>query len=207
MNFKNYRLERLIIFIIILFLFCSWLAGLVDDILKQWPAIEKINKITHSFSTLSLMLLFIFFVNAIGWKWKIFKLLVDIPNLNGRYRGEVISSYNNEKKQCTIEIKQNASSIHIYAYFADHGQMEASSSSHSVTEEIIKKENGFFRIYYIFANDTSVLEGEPRNHGGTAFLDYYPDNKKLQGEYYNQRLNRGSIVVEFVQENLLGRLT
>ena len=38
-------------------------------------------------------------INGYGWKYKIFKWLIDLPNLNGRYKGELISSFKDENER------------------------------------------------------------------------------------------------------------
>jgi hypothetical protein len=159
------------------------------------------------------MLIVMVFVDKIGWKWVLFKWLVDLPNLNGRYKGHLMSSYADSKgaaikKECVVEIRQTASKVHVSSYFSDTADGPTTSSSHSVLEDIRKEENGFFKLYYIFVNDTGFLEGEVRNHTGTANFSYLKDANKrkiLSGEYYNQRLNKGTIIVEFQQRRRLGR--
>lgn len=210
MNFKYYKPERLVIFIVILYFPCSFLSEFIEGLCKKWDMLERIVLDSHSFSTLTLMILAIFFVNKVGWKWSLFGWLIDIPNLNGRYSGELISSYKDEngqpvKKTCIVEIKQDASGIHISSYFANNNAEAASSSSHSISEAIVKEKNDFFKLYYIFVNDTGFLESEVRNHTGTATFFYYPDVKTLEGEYYNQRMNKGTLTVKFVQRKRLGR--
>jgi hypothetical protein len=210
MNFKYYKPERLVIFIIILYFPFSFLSELIERACKRWDMLERIVLDSHSFSTLTLLILAIVFVNKVGWKWSIFKWLIDIPNLNGRYSGELVSSYKDEggqfvKKTCVVEIRQNASEIHVSSYFSNSGSEAASSSSHSISEAIVKEQNDFFKLYYIFVNDTGFLENEVRNHTGTATFFYYPDVKILEGEYYNQRMNKGTLKVRFIQKKRLGR--
>ena len=178
--------------------------------MSHWRMLDNISRISHSFSTLTLMTAVMIGVNTVGWKWRLFRWMVDLPDLNGRYKGELMSSFIGPgglptRKPCVVEIRQTASKLHISSYFADEVTGLASSSSHSVLEEIKKEENGFFKVYYVFVNDTGFLEGEIRNHTGTANFSYFPDKRTLSGEYYNQRCNRGTIVVQFQQEETLGR--
>lgn len=210
MNFKYYHTERLIAFALLLSLGCIYLAAKIDNWLLEWDVLSKVNHLVHAFSTLTLMIAAFALINSYGWRWKIFKWLINMPNLNGRYEGEVYSSYkvNDEfvKKKCVIEIKQTASAVHVFAYFGDLGTNLNTSESYSVSEELIKEANGFFQLYYIFTNESNVLQSQLNNHLGTARLRYQPDIKVLEGSYYNQRMNTGTIRVAFVQEEIVGRL-
>jgi hypothetical protein len=216
MNFKYYKTESLIIFIVALYFPCSFLSDWLEPLFKKWTMVDSIVKMSHSFSTLTFMSIGFVFVNEIGWRLKIFnvkifKWLVDLPNLNGRYKGRLISTYEDPEtgkpvsKECVIEIRQNASKIHLCSYFSDDDGKSPSSSSKSVLEQFVREKSGFFKLYYIYENDTRFSEGEVRNHTGTSYFLYYPDIKTLQGDYYNQRLNKGEFSVEFQQSNRLGR--
>lgn len=211
MNFKYYKTERLIPFIIALTIICTYLSKGIEHLLQNWHVIAEISQAIDTFTILSLEVLVFLGINFFAWKWQIFKWLIDLPDLNGRYEGIVVSSYigedgQPERKECVMEIKQTASSIHIYAYFGDIGTHDRTSSSKSVSEELVKGDNGFFSLYYIFTNESEVLLIRLNNHLGTARFKYYPDIKSLDGEYYNQRKNVGTIQVKFIQEKLLGRL-
>ncbi len=208
MNFKYFNTTSLIGFLIFLYILLAPLSALLQGIGKET---SKIVDIVGPLSTLGMIGVIIALINNYGWKYKIFKWLINVPNLNGRYEGVLVSSYQtssgvNIRKKCVVEIKQTASYIHIYAYFGDEFTNLNSSSSVSVSEELIKENNGLFKIYYIFTNETSILQSQLNNHIGTGMLKYYPDTKELDGQYYNQRLNTGTFKVKLVQEKLLGRL-
>jgi hypothetical protein len=108
-------------------------------------------------------------------------------------------------KPCVIEIRQNASFIHVQAYFEDPKTSQDTSKSNSISEEIIKEKSGFYSVHYIFLSESDVLQIELNNHGGTTKLNYFPDNKLLEGAYYNQRNNFGKIKVTYTSSKLLGR--
>lgn len=210
MNFKYFKTERLITFLLVLAVLFDLLAAQIESCIDGSPLISKIFDYVDVFSTIGLILLTLAFINFIGWKWKIFKWLIDVPNLNGRYQGELISSYLVNglpaKKDCVIEIKQTASSIHIYSYYGDPGMNLQTSRAYSASEQLIEEKNELFKLYYIFTNEPDVLQTQLNNHSGTAQFKYYPDIKTLDGDYYNQRKNIGTIKVKFIQEKLLGRL-
>jgi hypothetical protein len=162
------------------------------------------------FSTIALITFVLLFINQIGWKWSIFGwkpfgFLVDVQNLNGRYTGELNSSFNGGTAMlCVLEIKQNASRIKVYAYFGDLTTRLQSSKSVSVSEDLINEDNNTTILSYNFDN-----KSEPNlptgNHFGAATLTCYPD-KKLMGPYFNQKSNTGSINVLFQTHELKGRI-
>ncbi len=185
---------------------------LLLEIGRSGIKVPKYFENIHLISTLSLLMLTMIFINYIGYKWRIFKWLIDVPNMNGRSVGELISSFedpagNSVIKDCVLEIKQTASSIHVFSYYGDKGTNIQTSRAYSVSEEIVKENNGLFKLYYIFTNEPETLQIQLNNHAGTAKFKYYPDIKTLDGDYYNQRQNIGTIKVKFQQEDLLGRLT
>lgn len=211
MNFKYYKSGALIPFILIMGVGYGLLSGKVQECLKGLDALTQINDYVGIFSTIGLITLTFLFINNIGWKWGVFKWLIDIPNLNGRYKGELISSYLDANgkpviKDCVIEIKQTGSSIHVFSYYGDKGTNTQSSRAYSVSEELVQEKNGLFQLFYIFTNEPDTLITQLNNHSGTSKFKYYPDIKTLDGDYYNQRQNIGTIKVKFEQKKLLGRL-
>src|SRR5581483_9929978 len=152
------------------------------------------------------------FINYIGWKWPIFKWLINLPNLNGRYKGELVSSYINPetgqkmKNDCVLEIRQTSSSIHMHSYYSRKGENLQISSSHSILVDVEEGRDGLFQLMYFFINEPEVHQTDMYVHSGAGKFKYYPDKKVLEGTYYNQRKNDGTIWVQFEQKELLGRL-
>ncbi len=210
MNFKNYKPKNLVILIIILSILFSLLSEELDKLLPANSTFKEIWKYIDLFSTVSLLFLTLWFIDEIGWKWKIFKWLVDIPNLNGRYEGSLVSTYQtngtNTVKDCAIEIRQTASKIKIFSYYGDPGTNNQTSIGYSHSEEIVKEEDGFFSIYHVFSGEPDALQTKLTNHYGSSYMKYYPDIKVLDGTYFNDRPNKGSLKVSFSQIELLGRL-
>lgn len=211
MNFKYYNTDRLILLVIALAFIFGTIATSIHHFVTDKPEpIPSIIVFTDSFTLPFFMFTFLYFINNKWWKNGLFKWLIDIPNLNGRYVGKVQSSYleNGQPKiiDCVLEIKQTASNIHIFGYFGELNGGVISSTSVSTSESIVKEKNDFFRLYYVFTNETGGLPEKPNNHSGTAKLLYFPDKKMLEGEYYNMLKNNGIISVTFEQYVLLGRL-
>jgi hypothetical protein len=192
MNFKYYKTERLIIFIIALTIVFGTISMIIHHFVSELPDLPKhLILFTDAFTVPFFIGLILHFVNNNWWNTKYFTWLIKIPDLNGRYVGTLESSYQKEGSNipvildCVLEIKQTASSIHIAGYFGNMNQKILSSSSNSVSEELVLERNGFFRLYYIFTNETGGISEQLNNHSGTAKFLYYPDNKTLDGVYYN----------------------
>lgn len=209
MNFKYYNTNKLIILILVLSVFFNYFSKLIENIIVKYKILNEAYSYLGVFSTIALITTTIIFIDFIGWKFKIFSWLINIPNLNGRYIGEIVSSYQSSgvpvKKVCVMEIKQTASKLHIFTYFGDINTNLNTSTSFSVIEQILPENNNTFSIFYIFSNETAPLFNL-NNHVGTAKLKYYKDIRTLEGEYYNQRNNNGTIKIQFSQKKLLGRL-
>ncbi|MEZ5034736.1 MAG: hypothetical protein R2796_07085 [Chitinophagaceae bacterium] len=212
MNFKYYHTERLTILILSLTLVITPLSNFIEEKIAANKAINVLYGYIGVFSTISILTLVLLLINNYLWQFKAFKWLVNIPNLNGRYQGELVSMFidtatnQQTRKHCVIEVKQNASKIKLHSYYGDLNTLEQTSQAESVSEEIIEQSNGIFEVFYIFSNSASALETQLNNHIGTCSLSYFPDTKRLEGEYYNQRGLKGIIKVSFIQTKLLGRL-
>lgn len=210
MNLRYYKSKSLIIFVIILSILYSLLAEYIDHLLPNDSTFRNIWKYIDLFSTVSLLFLTLLFIDEIGWKWKIFKWLVDVPDLNGRYEGTLESTFQtsgaNTKKDCAVEIKQTASKIKIFSYYGDPGTNNQTSIGYSHSEEIVKEEDGFFSVHHIFSGEPDTLQIQLNNHYGASYMKYFPDIKLLDGSYFNERTNKGTFKVTFKQNKLLGRL-
>lgn len=215
MNFKYYKTKPLIISVLVLGAISTLLSECIESWIKSLN-IEIINKIysyNGIFSTISLLTIFIWCIDKYLWRKNNFliKLLIDIPNLNGRYEGELISSFKDEnnnyvRKKCIIEIKQTASKIKVFSYYSDLNSDKQTSCSESVLEEIVLQNEGTFKLYYVYDNKADILLNNLSDHSGTCELKYYPNEKRLAGEYYNKRGNKGTIDVVFKSNKTEGKM-
>jgi|SRR5690554_198726 len=208
MNFKNYKTSTLVSFIVILAIFCNVTYLKLDEFLIQFPKFKEISNYIGFLSILGLMTLVIKLIDSYFWKSKITNLIIEIPNLNGRYEGFMTSSYIDSvtgkamKMQCVMEIIQKASSIHVFTYIGKDGVQ--TSNSETICEVLKKKENGFYTLYYNYGNNSN-LNVEFNDHKGTAYLEFFPDIESLRGNYFNERKNSGTIDVKLVSKKIIGR--
>ncbi|MEO1438534.1 MAG: hypothetical protein AAFV80_23545, partial [Bacteroidota bacterium] len=184
-----------------------WVTTLPEVIQED---VSTIINFLRVFSVVFFVLGTLWLVNQYWWKYKIFKWLIDLPDLNGRYVGELVSSFKDEsgnpvKKLCALEIRQTASSISVAAYYADADSQLETTTAHSVAEGLEKDRDGSYHLFYTFANEADLLDMSSTNHSGIASLTYFPDVRAFKGNYFNQRLNKGTIVVRYDQPTLLHR--
>lgn len=202
MNFKYYKTNNLIAFVPILTILLTLLYNQFEDLINSNETLKSISSYISIFSVLGSITLFLKLIDEELWKYKISNLIISIPNLNGRYEGEMISSYNNVKLRCVMEITQTASTVHVCTYIGDFQNIQ-SSKSITICEELEKQKNGFYRLYYNYENESS--QPNKGGHKGTAYLEFFPDKKILRGKYFNDRNNTGTIEVNLKSKKLKGR--
>lgn len=210
MHFRYYKSEKLILFLIgLTVLIGAFVTFVVHPCVEHAPiTIQSFIVFTEMFSVPFFISVVFYYINKVGWKKKIFKWLIDIPDLNGRYEGQLESSFQTNGSNiiihCAVEVKQTASNINISAYFFNSMTNEYSTSD-SVIELIEKQKNGSFLLYYIYTNTPGRLHKALNIHEGTTVCIYYPDKKTLSGEYYNSRPLTGKFEVEWKSDNLIHR--
>ena len=216
LNFKYYKTQSLVLFTLLFaFVYSIMKKVIVNNFSLPVPKYLETDfaillDTLGWLSPVFILSIILIVINEYGWKYKAFKWLVDLPNLNGRYKGELVSSFKDKNgnsivKDCIVEIKQNASSISVFSYYADKGTAKQTSKARSVSEQIVKEPNGNFILHYIFTNEPDSMIEMLNKHNGTAKFIFFEDKKYLEGEYYNHRLNKGTINVSFEQKKLLHR--
>lgn len=208
MNFKNYKTQSLVSFIVILAILCNILYIAFDNFISKFPKFKEISNYVGFLSVLGLMALFLKIIDKYLWKESLTNLIIEIPDLNGRYEGTMTSSYIDPATNqptildCVMEITQTASLIHVHTYIGkDNNQ---TSSSETICEVLKRNPNNFYTLYYNYGN-VSSLSVVLNDHKGTAYLDYFPDIVSLRGNYFNERKNNGTINVQFKSKKIIGR--
>lgn len=210
MHFRYYKSEKLILFLIgLTVLIGAFVTFIIHPCVEHAPdTIRNFIVFTELFSVPFFISMVFYYINQIGWKKKIFKWLIDIPNLNGRFEGSIISSFMKDGKNVEIpfalEIVQTASSIHISSYYLNP-ELNEGTASYSVIEQIEKQKNGSYKLYYLYTNMPGKVNTTLTQHEGTASCVYYEDKKEFEGGYYNSRKNMGSFVARFTSDKLIHR--
>ncbi|MCF6167087.1 hypothetical protein [Lutibacter sp.] len=206
LNFKYYRTTPLIVIILL-----SSIG--IDFCLENWivPYLES-KGIMHMRAPGNIAIIggFLAFYDSYLWKLPIFRLLVNIPNVSGRYKGKIKYNFNEKygEKECSIEVKQTASKIKVHSYF--NNELNEKTDSKSLVEDVRLEEDGFFDIYMFYLNNGNKINSTLDCHEGANKLRYIPRNKenkaKLMGHYFTNRQiqTRGEIEVVFETKNLKG---
>lgn len=207
MTFKYYKTYYLIAVVIVLSSLLDWsIEELLIPLLKNYH-LEYFIRIPSNATIIGgLLVLYDQFL----WKFPIFKLLVRVPDMNGRYKGKIHYKLKNESrsKDCIIEIHQTASKIHVRSFF--NSEDDQKTESQSFIETIEKGSDGKYSIYLFYSNGGSKKDGILDTHEGANMLKYLPQTKdnpsKLIGYYFTnrQKQTRGEIEVVYESNNKKG---
>lgn len=209
MNFKFCKTTPLIITILTLSMVIDFLVvRYISPFLS-----EHLNADSHLRvpTTVSLLVMFFYLYDILLWKLPIFKLLMNVPNMSGRYVGKIKYELNGNlnEKNCVIEVSQKASQIKVHSYF--NNKLNEVTSSKSLVEDIKMEDDNFYDIYFFYLNSGSKQNGELDCHEGANKLRYFPNKNgnpsALIGHYFTNRQiqTRGEIEAFFVSTKLQGR--
>lgn len=219
-NFKHYHSGKLVTTLFVLLITCTALVNWLGPIIGTYippsfaASLDNIKEHINVLSPTFLVALIMAWINKSFWKFSVMSWLVDLPNLNGRYKGTLTSSWIDTEKNsvissksmdCIYEIKQDASKLVINTYFREQGKSSESSKGTMISGEIVKQADDSFKIYFIFDNTPDILDKAKGAHRGASVFTYYPDKKQLKGDYFNDRRNIGTIDVTLVGKKLLYR--
>ena len=185
------------------------LSALIFLILEKQGAIESIINLQDSsqviselsrFSLVSIAItpiaiykiLFLLFDKWI-WKWPIISKWTGIPNLNGSYKGILISSFDKEKQiDMELCISQTFTHISFVSTFGD-------SSSNSSLARIIRDNDLITCLDFIYENQSDDFNVESGHHTGVNQLTFNKKKNTLSGRYFNDRgtqPNKGRIKLQ-----------
>jgi len=151
---------------------------------------EEIDSIFSIYSLiLSGMPLAVFYIvfaifNQWIWKWKWINNLINVPDLNGIYKGYLKSSFDNFSKNYEFELKisQNFDNIEIFL------EMKADSSkSYSISAYLEKRNNETIVVYNYQNEPLDKTCPTLTEHKGTAILMFDLGNKSFRGSYYTDK--------------------
>lgn len=209
MSFKFYKITPLIITIIILSALIDWVVGeWINPFLATHLSASSHLRVP---TTVSLLGMFFVLYNIVLWKLPLFKLLMDVPNMSGRYKGKIKYEWDGKpnEKACFIEVSQTASKIKVHTYFSDG--VNENTSSRSLVEDIKHEEDGFYDIYLFYLNGGSKQNGGLDCHEGANKLRFFSGHdgsaNQLRGHYFTNRKiqTRGEIESEFISKKLQGK--
>lgn len=115
--------------------------------------------------------------------WKLFKWWHHIPNLEGKWEGSLISSFNEKRIPMEMEIKQTWSKISFKSTFP-----KTESSSYSNVAAIYVDGNNGTEIYFGFKNDSDSIADGLQSYNGYNILRLITEDK-IKARYFNEREN------------------
>ncbi len=206
-SLKYYNPKTLIpaVLVLVFLIDALFMHGIKPLLISIFPGIDVLRVPGNS----TLVAIFLGVHDKHLWHLPVFKHLVTVTDMRGRYSGSIKYTWNGEKgeKECKIELSQTASNISVCLYF-NNAEDQKSSSKSLVAE--VRKENAFFHMYFFYLNSGSVGNDKLDCHEGANTLKYIPssdDRKaKLIGNYFTNRQiqTRGSIEAFFESETLKG---
>lgn len=119
------------------------------------------------------------------WIWKCPLLIKwhNIPNLNGKWKGSLTSSYNGETIPMEMDIEQTWSKISFQSTFP-----KTNSNSYSNVAAIYVEGNNGTEISFAFKNDSYSVADKIQSYNGYNILKLINKNK-IKARYFNDRDN------------------
>ena len=142
------------------------------------------------------------------WKHFPFKVLYMVPDISGRYEGNIYYTHpetgDDGTKKCAVEIFQTGSKVKFNCYFQNEDGKEK-TPSRSLVETIVQNEDNTYSLVFTYQNDGLIGKFAP--HNGTNILKYIENNgeKFLKGLYYTNRepfQTRGTMEVKLITKQL-----
>ena len=151
--------------------------------------LQIIESVSYSITTISVIA---FLFVSFAWKWKVFRgWLVPFPNISGKWKGHLESSYEGASKRIPIELSIRQTFLHIQIKLSTK---ESKSNSIAAAFNIDDNRN-IKQICYTYRNEpkAKIQERSPI-HYGSVILDI-DANDKMSGRYWTGRRTIGDISV------------
>ena len=165
-----------------------WLGGIITNAkmwLQQYAWISDILRlcdelgVTTNFIGVTFLygLIYWLFDNYI-WKWKLLRKVLNVPDLNGHWEGNLTSATYQTTIHMDLDVVQTWSKISFVSTFPK-------SKSESNVASIFIERDGIVKVGFGFINHSREL---PHQYDGYNILDLDDDNH-LFGRYFNNRDN------------------
>lgn len=135
------------------------------------------------------------------WKWRYINKLIGIPNINGKYKGTLESSFriegSNEKTppmKMILTVKQNFDKIKFTCEFPD-----TPSASESSMGALMLFEDNMAKFIFAYTNQSTDIFIENDQHNGMNTLIFDLSNGSVRGTYFNGRgkkPNKGKMTLD-----------
>ncbi|MEU7691110.1 hypothetical protein [Microbispora hainanensis] len=135
------------------------------------------------------------FIDTVAWRWPLLHRLgvIQVPVMEGRYEGYLVSSYNQTRLPIRICIDQTWTRIAIRFDVLE----PRSSTSYSITAGLGMDGHNHARLTYTYRNQTrpGVAEADMNDHDGTAEVVLDGTTGELTGRYFNFRGRQGTLAL------------
>lgn len=207
LNLRYYNVKLLISVVILLFIGIDQLFHLTSWLLNEYWSFfkenaDKIRFIKAPTNGVVIMALLAWYDRKL-WNKKILNKLVKVPDMRGRYAGELISNYltngSNTEIDCVLEITQTASTIKANMYFENSDPLKQTKSISTLETIEGTEDNNIFQLNFNHTNSGQREKGGLNKHEGVTMLLYNRDNRSFHGEYFNspERGTYGQISVGY----------
>ncbi|MBR0502581.1 MAG: hypothetical protein IJJ77_04980 [Paludibacteraceae bacterium] len=148
-----------------------------------------IDSISYCITTLGV---FAFLFVSYAWRWKVFEgWLVPFPNISGKWKGYLESSYEGARKRIPIELSIRQTFLHIQIKLSTN----ESKSTSIVAAFNIDDDRNIKQICYTYLNEPKAkFQEKSPIHYGSIILDI-DANDKMSGKYWTGRKTTGDISV------------
>jgi hypothetical protein len=149
--------------------------------------------------SLTVTTLFWTFYISWGWKWPLLNKIFYRPNLNGTWKGKLISDWTDKEGNSRepidffIVIRQSFLRIHFTTFTDNFVGISYSETFY------LKKDRGIKNVAFLFRKDTSQNNDEFLQEGATELRLIEAVEKKLEGKYWSNRKTNGTIKVKFLK--------
>lgn len=134
-------------------------------------------------------------VDRFAWRWSAIRRLgfIDVPDIEGEYIGELVSSYEQTRLPVRLCIDQSWTRI---AIRFDVMQPK-SSTSYSMTAALGCSGHDQARLTYTYRNQTrpGVADVDMNDHDGTAEVTIDRATGQVAGRYFNFRGRQGTLTL------------
>ena len=167
------------------------LACVINCLISGDISLESVIK-SASYS-LSISTLFWAFFLSTGWKFFPFKYLMYRPNLNGTWKGLMISDWTDENGQTVppktmyVVVRQKFLSIN----FTTHTETFIGNSY--VETFLIDKERGTLKVVYLYMKDSTDHNLQPENQGVSELRVIDSTPKKMEGIFFTIIKSKGNL--------------
>jgi hypothetical protein len=134
-------------------------------------------------------------IDTTAWRWSWVRLLglIDTPQVEGAYVGQLTSDYENTTIDIRLRIQQRWTEIDIRMEVLNR----TTSTSRSVAAALCRAGHHDAQLTYTYKNEIrpGVADPDMSDHDGTADLLIDPRTGTITGRYFNARGRRGTMTL------------